>query len=372
MDAERGYWGTLLPMGSDSYLFAPARSGRFPVDLRVEFSRDTKGVGTILSMTGTKTDQVVANRIDAYETSDIRFQSDGVTLAGTLLSPRRRGIHPAVVMVHSSGNQSRNGPVAYFRLIADFLATNGITTLVYDKRGVGSSTGNWTTATFGDLAANALAAVAVTRRQSGVDPDRVGLWSLSQGGWVAPLAASVDPRIRFLSLVSAAATTPAQQEIDRVSLVMQANGFTSQEVESGERFLHTFFDVVSGSEQWETLESAIANTASQRWVQYVPRPKTPDDVSWAPAPATLDPSAIFQKVRVPVLAIHGTDDLDVPAQINSPKFAKLSTHRESRQRIFEHADHYMLVGVANTDLEYRRLSSGYLRLIIDWIPRASK
>jgi alpha-beta hydrolase superfamily lysophospholipase len=51
------------------------------------------------------------------------------------------GPRPAVVMVHSSGNQSRNGPIAYFRLIANLFAANGITTLAYDKRGVGGSNG---------------------------------------------------------------------------------------------------------------------------------------------------------------------------------------------------------------------------------------
>ena len=119
------------------------------------------------------------------------------------------GLRPAVVMAHNSENQSRNGPNAYFRLIANVLGANGITTLIYDKRGVGDSTGSWFSATFDDLAGDLCAAVDAVRAVPGVDPSRVGLWSLSQGGWIAPLAAARDERLRFLALVSAAATSPA-------------------------------------------------------------------------------------------------------------------------------------------------------------------
>jgi pimeloyl-ACP methyl ester carboxylesterase len=275
-------------------------------------------------------------------------------------------------MVHSSGNQSRNGPVAYFRLIANLLATNGITTLVYDKRGVGSSTGSWPTATFDDLAGDLRAAVAALRSAPGVDRDRVGLWSLSQGGWVAPLAASEDKQIAFLLLVSAAATTPAQQEIDRVALLMKANRFSQAEIESAQRYLQTFFGVVSGRQPWETLETALASTGSERWTSYVPRPRTSRDVSWTPAPATLDPASIFARVKVPVLTIHGADDLDVPADTNSTQFAKISTHPQSRQQVFANSDHYMLVGIENPDTHYRLLSSEYLSSMVEWIKQIAK
>jgi pimeloyl-ACP methyl ester carboxylesterase len=372
MDAQRGYWGMLLPGGPDAYIFSPARSGRFPLDMHVEFNRNADAIGSTLTMTGIGADRVPADRVDAYESRDVTFQNGEVRLAGTIVSPREPGTHPAVVMVHSSGNQSRNGPVAYFRLIANLLAANGITTLVYDKRGVGSSTGSWPTATFDDLAGDVRAAVAALRSAPGVDRDGVGLWSLSQGGWVAPLAASEDTKIAFLLLVSAAATTPAQQEIDRVSLLMKANQFSQTEIESAQRYLQTFFDVASNRRPWETLETAMAGTGSERWISYVPRPRTSRDVGWTPAPATLDPASIFARLKVPAFTIHGADDLDVPAATNSTQFAKISTHPQSRQQIFAHSDHYMLVGIENPDIHYRRLSSEYLSSTVEWIKQIAK
>ena len=344
LDVRRGYWGTLLPTGGSEFLFAPARSGRFPVALRVAFGNDSAGRAMQVTLQGPDRERFVARRADLYDTSDVTFANGAVTLAGTVIRSQASGPRPAVVMVHSSGNQSRNGPNAYFRLIANVLAANGITTLVYDKRGVGDSTGSWFSATFNDLAGDLRAAVDAVRRVPGVDPSGVGLWSLSQGGWIAPLAAAKDEKLRFLALVSAAATSPAQQEIARVRAVMSAAGSASADVDAASHYLRVYFDVVAGTQPWSELQAEMQRTASASWLRYVPRPRTEREATWTPAPATLDPAAILRNVEVPILAVHGADDVDVPASVNSALFAQLSTHRNSRQQVFPRADHYLLVG----------------------------
>jgi pimeloyl-ACP methyl ester carboxylesterase len=72
-------------------------------------------------------------------------------------------------------------------------------------------------------------------------------------------------------------------------------------------------------------------------------------------------------VRAPVLAVHGADDVDVPASVNSALFARLSAHRNSRQEVLPRVDHYLLVRITDPDREYRCLSRGYLPLLVDWI-----
>ena len=255
-------------------------------------------------------------RVDAYETHDDVFRNGDITLGGTVALPRSQGPHPAVVMVHSSGNQSRNGPVGYFRLLANLLAANGVVTLVYDKRGVGESTGSWTSATFEDLAGDLRAAVVAVRSEPGVDPRRVGLWTLSQGGWIAPIVAADDRDIAFLALVSAAATTPAQQEIERVAMVMKANGAGTRDVEGATRYMTLFFEVVNGRQSWEVLQSAMTTTASEGWIQYVPRPRTERELGWTPVLASFDPAPLLRKIAAPILALHGAEDVDVRATTN--------------------------------------------------------
>jgi pimeloyl-ACP methyl ester carboxylesterase len=372
MDTKYGYWGMLLPSGVDKYLMAPSRSGRFPADVHIDFKRDASGNARGLTMTVGAAQPVAAIRIDAYDSRAITFSNGSITLAGDILRPRSSGSHAAIVMVHSSGNQSRNGPAGYFRLIANVLAANGFAVLVYDKRGVGKSTGSWPNATFEDLAGDVRAAVAALRAEPDVDKDNVGLWTLSQGGWIAPMVAVSDPRIAFLTLVSGAATSPARQEMDRVAGIMRTNGFNQRDIDSAQRYLRTFFDVVTGRQSWGALQALIPGVASEAWASYVPRPQSERDVGWSPAPADLDPQPLLRKITVPVLTLHGADDADVPAEVNASLYSAVSLHSLSRQRIFDRADHYMLLSVGDPDREYRRLDPAYLQSTVEWLRGVSR
>jgi uncharacterized protein len=372
MDTRLGYWGMLLPTAVDEYLLAPSRSGRFPIEVHIEFKRDASGKVRELMMAPPAEEPIPAIRTDAYDTRAITFSNGAVTLAGDVLLPRSSGPHAAVVIIHSSGNQSRNGPIGYFRLIANLFAANGFAVMVYDKRGVGKSTGSWSNATFEELAGDVRAAVAALRAEPNVDKDHVGLWTLSQGGWIAPIVAASDPRIAFLTLVSGAATSPAQQEMDRVGRIMRTNGFSQRDIDSAQRYLRTFFEVVVGRQSWGTLQATIPSAAVEAWASYVPHPQSERDVGWAPAPADLDPQPLLRKVAAPILTIHGAEDVDVPADANSALYSAVSLHSRSRHRIFDRADHYMLLGIADPDRQYRRLDTAYLQFTLDWMREVSR
>jgi alpha/beta superfamily hydrolase len=96
--------------------------------------------------------------------------------------------------------------------------------LIYDKRGVGSSTGDWRTSSFEDLAKDALAAVEYLKTKSSVISSRTGVMGSSQGGWIAPITASLSPDIAFVVLKSGPGVTPEAQELARTQMVMQKEG----------------------------------------------------------------------------------------------------------------------------------------------------
>ena len=144
---------------------------------------------------------------------DVRFESNGVTLVGTLFQPE----HPraAVVIVHGSGQEKR---------MADFatrLAKDGIAVLTYDKRGVGESggvyagpevgTNNVDAANLEVLAADAGAAVdtLVARLPSRRTP--VGLVGFSQAAWIIPLAARKHSAVQFMVFFSGPVVTAREQ-----------------------------------------------------------------------------------------------------------------------------------------------------------------
>jgi hypothetical protein len=122
---------------------------------------------------------------DGLTRTEVSFRGgDGVILHGAVVAPSRiAGRVPGIVLVGCSGP----GPRQEYTQEAEAFARGGVATLVYDKRTTGYSKMH---RDFSLLAADALAGVRTLRARPGVDPAKVGLWGFSEGGWVAPLAAS--------------------------------------------------------------------------------------------------------------------------------------------------------------------------------------
>jgi pimeloyl-ACP methyl ester carboxylesterase len=159
----------------------------------------------------------------AVARKEVSFRSGGNTLKGDLVLPKVRGPSPAVAFVHGSGSLDRNDWTSHPAL-RDHLARHGIASLCWDKPGVGPSTGHWARQSFRDRAQEAIDAVKFLKGRPYIDGKRVGLWGISQGGWVCPLAASLAPdQVAFLILVSAPAGTIAEQDLYRVEHGMRAD-----------------------------------------------------------------------------------------------------------------------------------------------------
>src|SRR5579862_1182558 len=137
------------------------------------------------------------------------FANGPIRLGGSIYRPTTPGRHSAVVEIHGGGPDTR----AKYESKAIFLARHGVVTLIYDKRGTGASSGEWETASMTDLAHDALAGAALVRTLGYVDPSRVGVEGFSQGGWIAPLASSLDPHVAFVIVGSAAGIDPMAQSI---------------------------------------------------------------------------------------------------------------------------------------------------------------
>jgi dienelactone hydrolase len=135
---------------------------------------------------------------------DISLPAEGQRLSGTVRAPRTPGRHAAMVFVSGSGNGSRTE----FTPQADFLAGAGVVTLAFDKRTVGY---NFRDRDFGLLADDALRMVEYLRTRPDVDPARVGVWGVSEGGWVVPIAAAKSPDVGFVVMVSSPNVSPLRQ-----------------------------------------------------------------------------------------------------------------------------------------------------------------
>src|SRR5204863_9052464 len=117
---------------------------------------------------------------------------------------------PAVVLLHGSEPGRRDSP--FFRVVRDALCATGWAVLSYDRRGVGESGGVYLeTPDLSVPARDAVSAVRLLAGRSDIDRGRIGLLGISQGGWVAPLAATMDSGIAFVVAVSEPGVSPLEQ-----------------------------------------------------------------------------------------------------------------------------------------------------------------
>src|ERR1700674_252315 len=145
----------------------------------------------------------------AQRSDPVSFQDGRVTLVGTLYLPAGAGRHPAVVSFHAANGGTREFHA--YRHLATALPSAGFAVLLFDRRGSGGSSGDFNAATFEDLAADGIAGVLFLKSRPEIDPARVGVWGVSQGGWLGPLAATMSPDVAFVVSVSGPGVSPARQ-----------------------------------------------------------------------------------------------------------------------------------------------------------------
>lgn len=198
---KRGY---LTPVTKDIFTWKPYRE---KVEYQVRFQYDPEGRIIGMNWSTAAGRQRIAKRLNryGYHQTEARFHSGSVELVGLLMTPYSPGTHPAVVFIHGSGKSIRD--YHWYLHMADHLARHGIAVLLPDKRGCGKSGGEWLYSSFNDYADDALAAVDFLAGFPDINPGKIGLIGMSQGGFVLPLAAAKSKKVRFLVSFSGSAVT---------------------------------------------------------------------------------------------------------------------------------------------------------------------
>ncbi|MGR6923542.1 alpha/beta hydrolase family protein [[Actinomadura] parvosata] len=268
--------------------------------------------------------------------TDVSFRgAGGLELHGSVISPAdARPGRPGVVLVHGAGTGT---PREKLLPEAVAFARQGLSVLVYDKRAKGYSTFE---RSYPQLAEDALGAVATLRRRPGVDPAKVGIWGLSEGGWVAPLAAArPSSGIAFVIVVGANALSPLRQQAWAVAAGLRKAGAGGSLVGRAE----------------PNLYRVIA------------------DGGLFPEPYH-DPEPVLARVRQPVLAIWGVHDLLTPPRETPPLFAdalEAGGNRRYTFRFFPQADHAAHLTPDGGVTRLPELAPGYAELVGTWVGEAT-
>jgi uncharacterized protein len=287
---------------------------------------------------------------------ELRVERDGFVLAGSY-SPAGE---TAIVALHGAGEGTRD--FALYRHLHEVLPPAGIGVVTFDRRGEGESTGD---ATRGRFELQVDDALAVLRA---VDAERVGLWGISQGGWIGPLAAAASDEVAFLVLIASTGVTPAEQMIYAVERQLRLAGYGDEVVERALDLRRRFEEWIHTRAPYpdeELADDLWAGVDEPWWGQVWLPPELLDEESvrlWTEE-MDYDPRPAFAQVRVPTLLFYGEADSWTPveASVNAWRAARGS---QVEIVVIPGAEHDLTLTVGS-------LAPAYERMLVDWLTRHS-
>jgi len=309
---------------------------------------------------------------------EVTFKNGDVTLAGTLLlpaaPPSSKVKRPALVFVHGSGPVSRE---MYWGL-GYLYAARGFAVLAYDKRGVGKSTGNWREASFQDLADDGVAGAKFLQARNEIAANQIGFWGQSQGGWIAPLAASRFPEAAFAVALSGGGLSPADTELFDSEFELTKAGYTADEVKEALAFQKLKNEIIASKDKWDEYAKARAIAKDKKWFRQpgidVRGPERRDDPFWTNVRRSYfyDPAPTLRASKAPLLAIFG--ELDTPKGVEAnvraiKQILDQAGRRDYTVKVYPNGSHNLMEvppDNPNEQVRLKRFPPGFFETMVDW------
>lgn len=327
-----------------------------------------------------------------YRAEDVVFPSKaaGVQLAGTLTLPESGGPCPAVLLITGSGAQDRDEAIfghRPFLVIADYLTRHGIAVLRVDDRGTAKSTGVFKTATTADFVEDAAGSLAYLKSRKEVDARRLGLIGHSEGADIAPMLATQDKDVAFIVLLAGTGVNGREVLEAQAAAMARAAGASPSAIQENLELQERLFAAVDqpgDPAQVEARVRAVVKEALEKLPEQqraAVAPGLEQQVTMVTSPwfryfLTLDPASALRQVKIPVLALDGSLDLQVVASQNLPAIVKaLEEGGNPDYEIVKFPNLNHLFQTAKTGLpgEYSNISEtiapSVLEVMTNWIRR---
>ena len=370
---ESGDVRTLYPSDRDRFFAGPGMAVASAIESTVEFQRDRTGRITGLTWQRAGSRPRSARRVEIERREDVRFANGTIQLAGVLTRPATAGRHPAIILVHGSGAENRD----YMLPWARFLVRRGIAVLGYDKRGVGQSTGDWNTASFQDLAADVGAAFTYLKGRPDIDPSRIGLFGISQAGWIMPLAAIQAKDLAFMISISGAGVPPAETTLDQARNEMSMTGMPPPLVEAIIGVLKLQYEFARTGRGWDEYAAARQALVSQLGAPPDTIPGSPDAPYFDVIRRTyfFDPAPVLRQLQTRTLAIWGALDNNILADKNRSTWdsaLKAAGNQDYTLITLPGANHAQWEAKVGSNAEMKSLQRfvpAYFTTIQDWLTK---
>ncbi|MCY3926921.1 MAG: alpha/beta fold hydrolase [Acidobacteria bacterium] len=324
-----------------------------------------------------------------YDTEDVEYRNGNVKIAGTVTLPPGEGQVPAALLISGSGALNRDLELAGhkpFLVLADHLTRLGIAVLRVDDRGVGGSTGSTWQSTSRDKAADVLAGVRFLRDHDRIDPERVGLIGISEGGLVAPLALNrVEPgTIAYAVLLAGPGVPGAELLRQQLRRIAAADGAPAEMIEELAALQDKGLEIIASDMPHAEAEAALRQVAQE---QLAASPETAqlsgEDLEAAVSAAVesnlspwfrffirYDPRPALGGLAVPTLALFGGKDTQVDADQNQSAMEAAfagSGNRDITVRRFPEMNHLFQTAGTGSPNEYAQIEETMAPEVLDLI-----
>jgi len=340
----------------------------------------------LLCGTGDVSVQARAWKPIAFRETPTTFDSVGSKMSGVLIEPPTVDPkRPLVVMVHGSERTSPIGGVYGYAM-----AAQGISVFVYDKRGTGASEGEYTQ-NFELLAADAAHALDQARRMTTGRVSRAGFFGGSQGGWVAPRAATLT-KADFVAVGFGLVASPIEEDREQLVSEVRAAGRGEDAVQLVNRLSSATSKLLLSNftSGYDQLDAVRADMAGKPWaatiagehsgamlrmsndeLRRVGRARFDNlELIW-----DYDALAALNKLNAPLLWVLAGEDREAP--IETTRGALLGLANDGKPvdvYLFPETDHGMweYTTDASGERQVTRITDGYLKLLGDWVKGAAR
>ena len=267
-----------------------------------------------------------------YDAEEVSYENkrDGIKLAGTLTLPRGKTSVPAVILITGSGAQNRNEELMGhkpFLVLADYLTRQGIAVLRVDDRGVGGSTGSVPDSTSENFAADVMAGIEFLKKHQGINPKQIGLIGHSEGGLIAPMVAAQSNDVAFIVMLAGPGLPGEEILYLQGALILKANGASDEVLARQHASQEKIFTLLKQEKDIAVVEKRLREEFDKQMANASESAKAQGQQAleaqlkqvlspWFRYFLTYDPRVALAKVKCPVLALNGENDLQVPVTEN--------------------------------------------------------
>lgn len=317
-----------------------------------------------------------------YRSEEVAFDNPaapGVRLAGMLTLPQGDGPFPAAILITGTGPQDRDETIEGhkpFAVWADELTRRGVATLRVDDRGVGESTGEFASATGVDFASDVAAVFAGLAARSDIDSSNIGLIGHSEGAVFAYLAMEAGLYPAWIVTLAGPGVQGADIITEQVRQMAAASGQPPEEVERiAQQQARVMAAVVANASDAEAVRREVGTVLVAAGLPPDAAARNAGAMSsaWYRGYVAYDPAEAIRAIGVPMLAVFGGKDLQVPADQNAAAVSRLNPGAEvvvlpGLNHLFQPADTGLIAEYGQIETT---LDPSVIGTVVDWVAARS-